>query len=147
MSKQNLEKQSIKLGSHKIPTRITVRRLKRVKMDTGLDLTSQDPTMVTEFLMDPLVTVEACYALYSDTLKEMGISEEDFEDLCGPEEIELFREEVTRQMKSFSRFWKILCIEMENTVQSLQSGNIKDLNERAEALKAMNQEVASGPSS
>ncbi len=127
----------VQLGKHKIPTRITVKRIRRVKELTGVDLTSQDTGAVVDFIRDPLTVVEVCFALYSDHLEKAGIDEDQFDDLCGPAEITVLREEVTAQMKSFSPLWEIIC----TNLQALLDG---DTN----LLEALNQiPDPSGPSS
>ena len=144
MSTENREKpQVVELGKHKIPTRITVKRLRRLKEQTGLDLTSQETGPMLEFAVDPLVVTEVCNSLYRDHLDAAGIDEDAFEELCGPEEIEALRQEVTQQMKSFSRFWRILSTAMED----LQSGNTDQLEKQMALAKAAQGVEASGPSS
>lgn len=128
----------IEIGKYKIPTRITVKRLKKVKELTGIDLTSQDTEAVVTFVRDPVTVVEVCAALYSDHLEKFGLTEDDFGDLCGAEEVTALRQEVTDQMKSFSPFWEIICTNLE----ALLAGDTSLL----ELVKA-SQEVRSGPSS
>lgn len=136
--------QIVELGDFKLPIRITVKRLKWVKELAGLDLTSQDTGPLLEFATNPETVVAVCCALYKDHLKEASITEEDFEDLCGPDEIAALRTEVTEQMKSFSSFWRILSTQMEN----LQSGDTTLLLQQAkEAQQLQEAKGASGPSS
>ena len=132
------KKQMIEIGKLKLPTRITVKRIKRVKELTGIDLTSQDTESVVAFIRDPITVVEVCAALYSDHLSSAGLSTDDFDDLCGPEEITALRQEVTDQMKSFSPFWAIICTNLE----ALLAGDTSLL----EIVKA-SQGAPTGPSS
>jgi hypothetical protein len=92
------------------------------------------------FAIEPEFVVMACYQLYLDQFEKAKLSEDDFAELCGAEEIEQLREEVTQQMRSFSSFWKILSTAMED----LQSGNTNLLELGA---KMQNLTEASGPSS
>ena len=105
---------------------------------TGIDLTSQDSEAVVNFVRDPVTVVEVCAALYSDHISSAGLTEDDFCDLCGPEEITALRQEVTEQMKSFSPFWETICIYLEGIL----AGDMSLL----EVLKAT-QGGLTGPSS
>jgi hypothetical protein len=106
---------------------------------TGIDLTSEDTEPIVTFVRDPITVVEVCAALYGDHLEKMGLSEDDFCELCGPEEITALRSEVTEQMKSFSPFWEIVCTNLE----ALLAGDTSLL----EAVAATTKPVPSGPSS
>ena len=130
----------VEVGKLRLKTRLSTAKLRRLKSETDLDFTTQDAKAMLAFSADPLVVAEACYYLYEDQIKAAGVSQDEFEELIGPEETEALREEVIEQMKSFSYFWRILSTEME----SLQSGNtsLNDLLDRAVKVKE-----ASGPSS
>ena len=130
--------QVVQLGKHKIPTRITTKRIRRVKELTGIDLTGDDTENVVAFQRDPITVSEVCFALYSDHFEKAGIDEDQFDDLCGPAEITALRQEVTEQMKSFSPFWTMICTYLEDVL----AGNTS-LQELADLAKT----VPSGPSS
>lgn len=140
---EKAKSQTVQLGKLKLKTRITIKHLKRLKELTGIDFTSQDTAPMLDFAVDPTCVATACYALYEDQFADAKIDEDGLDELLGPEEIAALREEVTEQMKSFSKFWTILATEMEG----LQSGNI-DLVERAAKIQEANlTQGVSGPSS
>ena len=93
------------------------------------------------FANSPLVVAEACYCLFEEQIKEKGVSQEQFEEMLGPDEIAELRHEVIEQMKGFSSFWSILSTEMEK----LQSGDI-NLEKLADAAAAR-AAAPTGPSS
>lgn len=128
----------IQIGKHKFNTRITVKNLRRLKLEGGIDLTSTEPQALLDFAVDPVLVVTVFYYLFQDQMEAQKVTEDDLCDMCGPEEIEAMRAEVTQQMRSFSTFWKIMSTAMED----LQAGNT-DLSKLAmEKLKEV-----SGPSS
>jgi len=96
-----------------------VKNIRRVKEELGIDLVGEDTKPMLRFAVDPVFVLEICFALYGDQFKDAKLDQDKVEDLCGSEEIEALREEVTQQMGSFSKFWRILSTEMEN----LQSGD------------------------
>lgn len=132
--------QSIDFQKIKLKTKITVKHLRRLKEEGGIDFTSQDTGPMLTFAVDPDFVVMACYQLYLDQFEKAKLTEDDFAELCGAEEIEQLRGEVTQQMRSFSSFWKILSTAMED----LQSG---DTNLLELGAKMQNLAEASGPSS
>ena len=127
----------------KLRTRITVKNIRRVKEDLGIDLVGDDTKPMLQFATDPILVIEVCSALYRDQFESAKIDQDKLEELCGPEEIEALRAEVTQQMGSFSKFWRILTTEMEG----LQSGDTS-LAAKAEAARAMgvNPQAVSGRS-
>jgi len=131
---------TISLGKLSLRPRITVKSLRRLKEDGGIDFTSSDPEVTVGFLRDPIVVIMSVYQLYRDQFEAAKVTEEDLEDLCGPEEIQLLRSEVDQQMRSFSSLWKIVSIEMENLLSG--DTNLLELAEKKRLLQA-----ASGHSS
>ena len=132
---------TISLGKLSLKPRITVKNLRRLKEDGGIDFTSSDTETMLGFLRDPIVVVMAVYQVYLDQFETSKMTEDDLKELCGNEEIELLRSEVDQQMRSFSNLWKIVSTEME----ALQSGDTS-LLDRAKDLPAM-QAAVSGRSS
>lgn len=129
----------------KIPSRVTVKRLRRVAEMAGVDLTVPDDKLIQEFLYSPTMVCTVTYWLYKDHLDEYGITEEDWEELCGTTEIAALRAEVTDQMKSFSPYWKTVCTVVEETL----SGSTEEILERVQKLTQAQDPPAevSGPSS
>ena len=129
----------VKLGSLEIKTKITVKNLRRMKSQTNLDFTVENPQAMMDFFFDPCTVSTVCFALYEDQIVAAGLDEEGFEDLCDVDAVNSLRDEVDKQMRSFSSFWKTISTEMEG----LRTGST-DLIQRALQLKQLE---ASGRSS
>ena len=134
--------QTIELNGKKIPARISIGSLKRVKEEIGLTLYGDDTAAMLEFAIDPVVTMEVCWSLWKPQLEKNNIEVDDFEELCGSEEIAAMRAEVIKQMRGFSEYWKIL----DTMLTEIQSGNLDGVVQMAADIQAAGK-AASGPSS
>lgn len=130
------------LGDKKIPSRITTGRLRRVAEMTGIDLTQPNDKLVQDFTYSPITVCTVCYWLYKDHLDEHGITEEEFEEMCGTEEIAAMRAEVDQQMRSFSPYWRTV----STLVEEVLSGSGEEIIAKAQKMQ-VNVPEASGPSS
>ena len=123
---------TINLGNKQINPRVTAGKLRKLKLEEGVDLTSSDPQVMLDFAVDPLVVTQVSYNLFKEQLG--GMTQEQFEDTCGPDEVEQLRTEVVQQMKVFSSFWKILSTEMEGLLSGDTS--LVDLASKMKAVEA-----------